>query len=71
MPPEKRARCLRAFGKFASLTPEERAEFLQNAERWQAMSPAEREQFRNLVRQAPILPPLPPGRRTARATNVN
>jgi hypothetical protein len=78
LPPAKRARCLQAFGKFANLTPQERAEFLQNAARWQAMPPADRERFRHLVQQAPILPPipslpppLPPGARTARATNVN
>ena len=79
LPPDKRGRCLQAFGKFASLAPQERAEFLRNAERWQAMTPAEREKFRTLVQQAPMLPPppqlefppLPPGAQRARATNAH
>jgi hypothetical protein len=57
--PAQRARCVRSFTKFATLSVEERQEFLQNAERWSQMSPPEREAWRDLVSRAPILPPLP------------
>lgn len=60
LPPDKRARCVRAFGKFASMAPEARAEFLVNARRWEAMSASERATFRKLVELAPRLPPTPP-----------
>jgi hypothetical protein len=78
LPPDQRARCVRAFGKFASLAPEERAEFLSNARRWEAMSLSERATFRKLVQLAPRLPPVPPrtrpptppGVRTAGLTNA-
>lgn len=57
--PAQRARCVRSFTKFATLSAEERQEFLKNAERWSQMSPTEREAWRELVSRAPILPPLP------------
>jgi hypothetical protein len=59
LPPEKRARCVDAFARFAALPPGEREEFLRNAERWTQMSPSEREAWRKLVSLAPVLPPPP------------
>jgi Protein of unknown function (DUF3106) len=61
LPADQRAECVRAFGKFAGMSAAERQQFLRNAERWQAMSPAERERWRDLVRDVPLWPPLPPG----------
>ena len=61
LPGDQRAQCIRAFGKFASMGADERRQFLRNAERWQAMTPAERERWRDLVRDVPQWPPLPPG----------
>lgn len=58
---EQRRRCLDAFQKIAQMTQEERAVFFKNAERWQAMSQEDRQAWRNVVRRAPDMPPLPPG----------
>ncbi len=58
---EQRRRCLDAFQKIAQMTHEERAVFFKNAERWQAMSQEDRQAWRNVVRRAPDMPPLPPG----------
>lgn len=58
---EQRRRCLDAFQKIAQMTHEERALFFKNAERWQAMSQEDRQAWRNIVRRAPEMPPLPPG----------
>jgi hypothetical protein len=57
---EQRDQCIRAFGAFSRLSAEEQRQFLKNAERWQAMTPAERQEWRDLVRDVPQLPPLPP-----------
>lgn len=57
--PAQRARCVRSYAKFAAMNPEERQEFLKSAERWGRMSPSEREAWRELVRRARLLPPLP------------
>jgi len=57
--PSQRARCVRSFTKFATMSSEEREGFLKNAERWSQMSLTEREAWRELVSRAPILPPLP------------
>lgn len=76
LPPQQRQRCIRSLQKLAALSPDEQAQFLKNAERWKSMTPAERESFRNLVAQAPVLPPLPPvptlpaGLRTGRVTTA-
>ena len=43
------------------MSHEERAVFFKNAERWQAMSQEDRQAWRNVVRRAPDMPPLPPG----------
>ena len=58
---EQRRRCLEAFQKIAQMSHEERALFFRNAERWQAMSQEDRQAWRNVVRRAPEMPPLPPG----------
>jgi len=55
--PSQRARCVRSFTKFATMSPEERQDFLKDAERWSQMSLTEREAWRELVRRAPIIPP--------------
>lgn len=60
LPREQRSQCIRAFGKFAGMSAAERLQFLKNAERWNSMSPSERDSWRNLVRQLPEMPPLPP-----------
>ena len=57
--PPERTQCLRSFEKLARLTPAERQSFLKNAMRWQSLSPAERQAWRDLVRLAPLPPPLP------------
>jgi hypothetical protein len=61
LPPDKRADCVRSFTKFAGMSLAERQLFLKKAEAWQKMSPTERHQWREVVRVAPDLPPLPPG----------
>ncbi len=61
LPSAQRTQCIRAFGKFSGMTPEARRQFLKNAQRWQVMTPEERQQWRNLVRDVPEWPPLPPG----------
>ena len=60
MPREQRVQCIRAFAKLAKLSADERRQFLQDASRWSAMSSAERARWRQLVRQLPEMPPLPP-----------
>jgi len=57
--PSQRARCVRSFARFATMTPEEREDFLKNAEHWSQMSLTERQAWRELVSRAPILPSLP------------
>jgi hypothetical protein len=60
LPPPQRAQCIRAFGKFASMSLQERAEFLRNAERWSQMSPADRKTWADLVEHVPQWPPAVP-----------
>jgi len=60
LPREQRVQCIRAFAKLAKLSADERRQFLQDASRWSAMSSAERARWRQLVRQLPEMPPLPP-----------
>jgi hypothetical protein len=60
LPPEQRRTCVRNYAKFTGMNPVERAEFLKNAENWSKMSPQERQSWRDLVKNAPIWPPLPP-----------
>jgi hypothetical protein len=55
--PNQRAQCERSFKKFAGMSFDERQQFLKNAERWQLMSPTQRQAWRDLVYQAPLLPP--------------
>jgi hypothetical protein len=66
LPPDRRARCIRSFAKFAALSAADQRDFLKNAARWSQMSFTERQAWRELVINAPILPPLPlpPPRRT-------
>ena len=71
LPRPQRIQCIQSFVKFASLGPEERSQFFKNAERWQAMTPAERESWRKLVREVPLLPPLPPEDGPPRLPNVS
>ena len=61
LPPDQRNRCLEALRRFTAMNPIEREEFLRNAERWRGMSPQQRDNWRDLVRQLPPEPPLPPG----------
>ena len=61
LPEAQRNRCLESYRKFTSLSPVEREQFAKNAERWQAMSESSRENWRQLTRNLPPLPPLPPG----------
>lgn len=61
LPADQRNRCLDALRKFTAMNPIEREEFLRNAERWRGMSPHQRDNWRDLVRQLPPEPPLPPG----------
>lgn len=60
----QRSRCVRNFSKLAEMPPAERAAFLRSAEEWQRLSPEDREAWKNLVKRAPVFPPLPPGFRT-------
>lgn len=59
LPPYQRAQCIRAFGKFASMSRQERTEFLKNAQRWARMTPSERKTWCDLVAHVPQWPPLP------------
>ena len=59
LPPAQRARCIRAFAKFAGMGSADRAEFLKNAERWSQLPPNERQAWRDLVAQVPLWPPVP------------
>ena len=59
--PEQRRTCIASFEKFATMTPEERAQFLKNADRWEAMSREQRALWTDLVRQYPLMPPMPEG----------
>ena len=59
LPPDRRARCVRSFAKFAVLNPAEQQEFLKNAELWSLMSLAERQTWNELVNLVSSLPPLP------------
>ncbi len=61
LPAAQRDECIRAFSAFGRFSAEEQREFLQNARRWQAMTPTERQEWRDLVRNIPEWPPLPPG----------
>jgi Protein of unknown function (DUF3106) len=61
LPEDQRRRCLEALQRFTQMKPTEREQFLANAERWQKMSTDERQSWRQLVRQWPPEPPLPPG----------
>lgn len=61
LPPHQREQCLRSFTRFAGMPLAERRLFLKQAEAWRKMTPAERQQWRELVRLAPIMPPLPEG----------
>lgn len=58
LPPDERARCLRALREFSQFSQEERVAFLSGAERWKRLSEAQRASWRALVNK---LPPLPPG----------
>jgi predicted Fe-S protein YdhL (DUF1289 family) len=60
LPPDQREECVRAFAKFASMSAAEKQEFLKNAQRWSDMSPADRQAWRDLVKNVPEWPPLPP-----------
>lgn len=57
--PEQRRNCVRSFSRFASMSPDEQQEFLRNVERWSQMTAAERQSWRELVSNAPKIPPLP------------
>lgn len=61
LPEDQRRRCLDALQRFTEMSAVERDQFLANAERWQKMSADERQSWRQLVRQWPPTPPLPPG----------
>jgi hypothetical protein len=43
------------------MSAQEKQDFLKNAQRWSQMLPKERQAWRDLVRQVPEWPPLPPG----------
>ena len=58
--PQQRHLCVRNYARFAGMSAAERSDFLKNADRWAKMSPQERQAWRNLVAQAPELPPTPP-----------
>jgi len=60
LPPAQRIKCIRAFTEFAGMSAQEKKDFLKNAQRWSQMSPQERQTWRDLVRQVPEWPPLPP-----------
>ncbi len=57
--PAQRRQCLVSFSRFAGMSAAEQQDFLKNATRWSQMSPAERQSWRELVSNAPRLPPLP------------
>jgi hypothetical protein len=60
LPPPQRRQCVLNYAKFAGMSETERAEFLKNAENWARMSPTERQTWRDLVKNVPIWPPMPP-----------
>jgi hypothetical protein len=60
LPPDQRQRCTEALNKFLKMTPEQQNQFLANATRWQKMSEKEHNAWRQVVNQAPAMPPLPP-----------
>jgi hypothetical protein len=60
LPPAQRRQCIRAFTEFAGMSAQEKQDFLKNAQRWSQMLPKERQAWRDLVRQVPEWPPLPP-----------
>ena len=57
--PGQRLQCLRSFKQLAEMSAAARQEFLKNAERWSQMTPAERQSWREIVRAAPYMPPVP------------
>jgi len=59
--PRARARVRKGLDRFSSLSPLEFQEFLRSAERWRTLSPSERKAWIDLVANASIQPPLPPG----------
>ena len=59
--PDERSQTMAAFGKFAKMGETEKRAFLNKVNRWKGMSPAEQEAWRNMSRDLPVLPPLPPG----------
>jgi len=61
LPKDQRTACILSFQKFTGMSLPERELFLQNAKLWNSMSPDERQAWRDLVRQVPNWPPLPPG----------
>lgn len=61
LPKDQRTACIQSFQKFTDLSLPERELFLRNAQLWKAMSPDARQAWRDLVRQVPNWPPLPPG----------
>lgn len=59
--PEERRQRIEALRKFLSMSPAARKQFLENAARWRAMSSSEHVLWRQMVKQLPPMPPLPPG----------
>jgi len=59
LPPLQRLQCIRAFGKFASMSREDRTKFLKNAQRWSQMTASERKTWCDLVAHVPQWPPVP------------
>jgi hypothetical protein len=61
LPPNERAQTMAAVGKFAKMNEGERRVFMDKVNRWKKMSTREKEAWRNLAKDLPDLPPLPPG----------
>ena len=61
LPDSERSKTMAAFGRFARMGDGERRVFLQKVDRWKKMSSEEKEAWRNVAKELPDLPPLPPG----------
>lgn len=61
LPAPQRREYMVAFERLTRMSPGQRAHFLRNVERWESMSADERNVWRQLTKQVPELPPLPPG----------
>jgi hypothetical protein len=61
LPPGERSKTTAAFSKFATMGRDERLVFLNKVNRWKAMSPEAKDEWRQVVKEVPAMPPLPPG----------